>query len=131
MLILAVDPGARKCGLALLDGEGGVQRRQVVSREESVRAIAALAREARPEAILVGRGTTGEALVEELRVQGLAPEAVDETGTTLEGRDLWESLEGRRGWRRFLPRFLRLLAAPSVLDDWAAVALGRRWLRGR
>lgn len=69
--------------------------------------------------------------MEELRGQGLEPLAVDERGTTLEGRDLWEACEGRRGWRRLLPRFLRLLAAPSVLDDWAAVALGRRWLRSR
>lgn len=131
MLILACDPGARKCGLALLDGEGGVLRRQVVSRDESVGVIAALARETRPEAILVGRGTTGEALADELRDQGLEPLAVDETGTTLEGRDLWEQSEGRRGWLSLLPRFLRLLAAPSVLDDWAAVALGRRWLTRR
>ncbi|MDR7422344.1 MAG: hypothetical protein QN159_07720 [Armatimonadota bacterium] len=121
-----MDPGHRKCGVAVVSA-AGVQARAIVSPD----ALAALLREwvgrhAVTE-IVVGDRTGAAAVVEAARALGLPVERVDEAGTTLRARARYFADHPRRGWRRLLP--LGLQTPPEPYDDYAAVLLAEARLR--
>jgi hypothetical protein len=123
-LVLALDPGSDKCGLALVASDGRILARAVTSLEQAVELVRAWLT---PQAQLVlGRGTGYRRLLALLRGAGLQPQLVDERGSTLEARRLYWQENPPRGWRRFVPR--GLLVPPVPLDDWAAAVLARRFL---
>lgn len=128
--ILVIDPGMDKCGLALLS-LSAVLRHAVVATRELVPAIASWAASQHLEAVVLGQGT-GSEYVRRLVSQSfptLAVIRVDEEGTTLEARRLYFADHPPRGWRRLIPRSLQLPADPY--DDYAAIAIGRRYLKSR
>jgi len=129
VLLLALDPGSAKCGLALVDGDGTVRDRCIVPRAGVVAAVTGYLAGCRPDAIVAGDGTTSRQVVEEIRglVDDIPVVVVDEAGSTIEGREIWVA-EGAAGIMTILPGWIRRLAAPEALDDWAAVALARRHL---
>ncbi|HXF82770.1 MAG TPA: pre-16S rRNA-processing nuclease YqgF [bacterium] len=130
-VVLAIDPGREKCGLAVLAADGTVLARRVVAAMELIVAAKDLAGRYAPQAIVVG-DRTASASVRRALAQGLPDlpaEVVPEAGTTLEARRLYFADHPPRGWRRFVP--LSLQVPPEPYDDYAAVALGRRFLSGR
>jgi RNase H-fold protein (predicted Holliday junction resolvase) len=130
-VVLAIDPGREKCGLAVLAGDGTVLARRVVGAMELIAAAKDLAARYAPRVVVVGDRTAStdvrRALAEGL--PGLPAEVVSETGTTLEARRLYFADHPPRRWRRLVP--LSLQVPPEPYDDYAAVALGRRFLSGR
>ena len=79
-----------------------------------------------PSSILVGNGTARQALYRLLDSKGKAFRVVDEAYTTIEARSLYWELHPPHGWRRLLPKGLRI--PPRIVDDLAAWALVRRFL---
>jgi hypothetical protein len=75
----------------------------------------------------LGHATTSSTLQQELRT--VLPEVelitVDETGSTLEARNLFWKEHRPRGWRRLVP--LSLQVPPQPVDDFAAVVLAQRF----
>src|SRR5438874_1112013 len=128
-LILAVDPGREKCGLALVDGRGGLHRRAVVATA----AAPARVREWRgafgPDPNPIGAGTGSRALQESLMSLSIAVERVPERESTLRARTLYFAEHPPRGLRRLLPR--GLLTPPVPIDDYAACAIALDWLARR
>ncbi len=124
-IVLAVDPGRARCGIAVFRGQA-VLARSVVVREALGPALAALRRRfAIMEAVVGDRtGATDVVAVVRRELPGVAVTLVDETGTTLEARHLYFADHPPRGWRRLLPSGLR--TPPEPYDDYAAVALARR-----
>lgn len=118
--VIAIDPGFHT-GVALLDAAGGLLGSVVTDTA----ALAAL-RVPSGTTVVVGNGTGSRAVQIQLEQLGIDHELLDETGTSIEGRELYRELQPARGWRRLLPRGLR--PSPHDLDAWAAYALGRRWL---
>jgi RNase H-fold protein (predicted Holliday junction resolvase) len=106
VIVLAIDPGRRKCGIAVC-GPGGVVARRIVPLED----VAAVARE-----------------WVAARLSGLGPPvvAVEEQGTTLAARRRYFDDHPPRGWRRLVPR--SLLLPPEAYDDYAAVLLAEAYL---
>jgi RNase H-fold protein (predicted Holliday junction resolvase) len=133
-LILAIDPGLDKCGVAVVDtaapsaGSRQVRERAVVPRAE----LAATVREwvARHHiATIVLGDRTGAAHVErELASLGLpvTVSRVDEHLSTLEGKRRYFIEHPPRGWRRLIPQ--GLLTPPVPYDDYVAVILAERYL---
>jgi len=79
-------------------------------------------------AVVGNRTGSAEVLAELTRiVPGLAVVLVEEAGTTLEARRLYFADHPPRGWRRLVPRSMQL--PPEPYDDYAAIALARRYLR--
>jgi len=122
--ILALDPGTDKCGLALVSAEGQVLAHDVVPTQGVVEKV-------RPQLgegvrLIVGAGTGHKAVADLLRRAGLNFELVEERNTTLIARRLYWQANPPRGWRRLVPK--GLLLPPEPVDDWAAVALARRYL---
>lgn len=130
---LAVDPGSKKCGLAVMTSDGETLEKLVAPAESVADAAAALAgRHSGIDRIVIGSGTGCAAAVEKLKSAAGLPgrlETAAEKNTTLDARLLYDA-ENPSRWP--FGRFFRwLLAPPKGIDDYAAVAIGKRYLDQR
>ena len=126
-VVIAVDPGTRKCGIATLSRDGKTMYRDIVPRGEIVDMIEGLMVENPGTALVVGDSTQGkEVRAALLDRAGIESELIDEANTTDEAREVfWR--ENRAGcfWGIFPPSFRPL---PRHIDDYAAEIIGRRFL---
>lgn len=129
-VVLAVDPGRVKCGIAV-GGRGSILARAVVPAGRVAEVVASWAREFGVKRVLVGRGTGSLAVREALAgMAGLPPiEGVEEAGSTLEARRRYFRDHPPRGWRRLFP--LSLQVPPEAYDDYVAELLIERALAKR
>lgn len=76
-----------------------------------------------PDRLLIGAGIGAKRLLPQLRAwfPNAAWQLVAEYGTTLRARELYFQYHPPRGWRRFLPKGLRI--PPEPYDDYAALAI--------
>ncbi len=129
--VLAIDPGSRKCGIAVLSDDATVLHREIAEAQDLAGTVHALCERFRPQVILVGNGTGAERARECLA--GLPPEIdlvlVDERFSSQEARARYLAENPARGWRRFLPISLRFPESPY--DDYVAVLLAERFLSAR
>lgn len=124
--ILAVDPGTRKSGYAILNEDGG-------SLEQGVEPTTSLLEVARRACarhvvarLVLGQGTNAKPVHVLLEPLGLPASFVDERETTIRARTLYFHDHPPTGWRRLVPLGLQL--PPRPIDDYAAVLIGRRFL---
>ena len=125
--VLAIDPGRDKCGIAVLSPQGDILLHEIVPPGALETRVSELAAEYAPR-IIMGDGTTSAATKARIEAQVGAVTLVDEYRTTEEGRRLYWAENPPRGWRRLVPRGLLTPTVP--VDDFAAVALARRFLAG-
>lgn len=127
--MLAVDPGRDKAGLAVVSHDGGCVHRRIVPAGDAAGAAADLARRFGVRVIAVGDRTGASVASTIAQVcPDLTVVLVDEHRSTEEARALYLDTVPARGLARLLPRGLRV--PPGPVDDFAAWALGRRYLRG-
>jgi hypothetical protein len=127
-LILAIDPGRGKCGLAVVNKSGTVHR-AIVPREGIVFAVKdCLQRFTGIDRVVLGDRTGSHELRAELEgvVGGIPISLVDEHLSTQEARRLFWRENPPRGWRRLMP--LSLQVPPEPYDDLVAVVLARRYM---
>lgn len=131
-IVLGVDPGRRKCGLAVVhrDGDGHISIlwRAIVAPEEVVATAQAQAEKHPFTMCVVGSGTRSNPVVQGLADAwpGVGIVIVNEQDSTLLARQLYWEAHGRHGWRRLLPASLQL--PPEDIDDFAAVVIAQRFL---
>lgn len=126
MRVLAIDPGTHKAGVVVVDIEGTqytIQHRAIVEIDPLIEHLQGLVSRYQPERFLVGKGTGSRALMRRLQAQfpQVSWEMVEERNTTLQARELYFRHHPPRGWRRWLPKGLRI--PPEPYDDYAALAL--------
>lgn len=124
-MILALDPGKDKCGLALFNKEGKVVEQKIVKRPDLHRAIVHYHDVPK---LVIGDSANGRAIAEELKKLRLSQAIVlfPEKNSTREGRQLYWRAHPPKGWRRLVP--ISLLTPSVPVDDYAAVIIGRRYL---
>jgi RNase H-fold protein (predicted Holliday junction resolvase) len=127
-MILGIDPGTRKVGIAVLDAEGTALEIAIEPLEEVEIRVQALIGRYTIDAIAMGKGTNAASLAEKLGGLGLPIAFVDERETTLKARSLYFADHPPRGWRRLIPLGMQL--PPRPIDDYAAVLIARRYLEG-
>lgn len=129
-MILAIDPGREKCGLALVAADGAVLRRAVVPAAALLSQVEELLRQGGVERLLCGDGTGLQRQKENLRALAgghAVPFAlVDEQHTTEAARRLYWRQQPPAGWRRLWPRSMQ--TPPVPVDDYVAVLLAWRYL---
>ena len=125
--VLAIDPGRDKCGIAVLSPQGDVLLHEILPTGALETRVSEIAAEYSPR-IIIGYGTTSAAAKARIEAQFGAVTLVDEYRTTEEGRRLYWAENPPSGWRRLMPRGLLTPTVP--VDDFAAVALARRFLAG-
>lgn len=127
-LILGIDPGSSKSGVALLDKDGNILRLELILMDNFQSGLQQFLREDKPIVCVLGDGTTSSSMQKAL--EGLLPEIKvvvrDESYSTEEARKLYWEMTPPQGWRRLLP--LGLLTPPVPLDAYAAVVLARRYI---
>jgi hypothetical protein len=130
-VLLAIDPGRGKCGLAVLTTEGRVLYQAVVPAAEVGSAAAAAVAQHGAALLLLGDRTAGKEVRDRLIAAGvtLPPTLVDEHRSSEEGRRRYLLAHPARGWRRLLP--LGLQTPPVPYDDYVAIILAERYLRAR
>jgi RNase H-fold protein (predicted Holliday junction resolvase) len=127
LVILAVDPGKGKCGLAVVSASGSALHCETVPIASFSTVAQRLISEFNPVKIAVGDGTGSRDILKLLceHVSKLATVLVDESHSTLEARKLWHELHPAKGLRRLVPPCLRTPDGPC--DDLTAVVIGIRY----
>jgi len=126
--LAALDPGRSKCGLVRTDRRCLQVEEALILPPDRCRAtLAAWHGQGLLVAVVLGDGTTSRSWRDTLTALQIPSQLVDEWGTTLAARERYWQLWPARGWRRLLPRGLRI--PPRQLDDLAAQVLLERWLQ--
>jgi len=128
-LVLAVDPGRARWGLALVSADGFCIVRCVVSAADGPAAVARMLDEHRPAVLALGDRTGARDACRALAERGITcPIAmVPEAGSSMEARQLYFRLNPPRGIRRLIPR--GLLLPPEPIDGYAAQVIALRYIR--
>ncbi|MGC9318038.1 MAG: pre-16S rRNA-processing nuclease YqgF [Armatimonadota bacterium] len=126
-VVVAVDPGRAKCGLAAVAADGRVLGRRIVPADQVGRAAWQLATAHQASTIVLGGRTGAGKAWERLRQATSLPIAeLDEHMTTLQARRRYWRENPPPGLWRLVPTSLRV--PPEAYDDWAAVILAERYL---
>ena len=128
-VVLAVDPGRDKCGMAVMAGSRVLAKRVVPAGDLGATA-ARWVREFGVNRLALGDRTGREnaraALAAALPDLPIA--VVDEAGTTEAARVRYFADHPPRGWRRLIPTSMQV--PPEPYDDYVAVLLAERSLAG-
>ena len=143
-VVMAIDPGRCKCGVAVLqrterptDSNSlptsapvkrfDVLHQQVAATSDIDKVISELAARYSPGRIIVGDGTTSSQVADAARKLQRAPvELVDESFSSLLARKRYFKENPPRGLRRLIPTSLQ--TPPRPYDDYVALILAERYL---
>lgn len=128
-MIVAIDPGRDKCGVALVAKDGHVVNKAVVASADVAKYIQTHIQQMHLPLYAVGDGTAYETVRRQLIEAGIPPERirpVDEYKSSEIGRREYWRARPPKGWRRLLP--VGLQVPPEPYDDFVAVELARRFL---
>ena len=127
-LILGVDPGSSKSGVALLKADGTIENTEVLLMSNFTEALAEFLGQEDIAICILGNGTTS-AQMQNILEQSL-PRAVikvvDEAHSTEEARTLYWEINPPKGLRKLFP--LGMQQPTGNLDGLAAAVLVRRYL---
>jgi RNase H-fold protein (predicted Holliday junction resolvase) len=123
--VLGIDPGVRKCGLAVV-AAGGAAERAIVPTPDVAGRVRELAARMPIRVIALGGGTHTAAVASVLAALGIPVRVVDEYETTILARRRYFDANPPRGWRRLVPR--GMLLPPGPIDDFAAQLIAERYL---
>jgi RNase H-fold protein (predicted Holliday junction resolvase) len=129
-VVVAVDPGRDKCGLAVVRQDLAVLEQSIVSRSELGAAVRALVQRHRAVGIVMGNRTGSSDCRSELaRGESVPIVLVEEHGTTERARARYFEMNPPRGLAVLVPRGLRV--PPRPVDDYAAVLLAEAYWEGQ
>ncbi len=125
-IVLSVDPGRDKAGLAVVSKARGTLYRCIVSSADCARRGRELAAMHGVQKIVVGDRTGSREAVEALALSsGLEVVTVDEHRSSMEGRQRYLEDHRGRGLRRLVPIGLRAPTEP--FDDYVAEIIAARY----
>jgi RNase H-fold protein (predicted Holliday junction resolvase) len=129
-MILAVDPGKDKCGIAVLDLSGNVLERKIVPKESLPSSLPLYSAKHGITTVVVGQSSFGKELEKDLLKLEIRANVifVSEKYSTLEARRRYWKENKPRGLLKIIPTSLRM--PPVPVDDYAAIILGERYLKG-
>lgn len=131
-MILAIDPGSAKTGIALVNEDGSLGKKEIIPTASLETLAAAWAKMGEARLIVMGNGTHHKELrkrVEEGLVDaGLALPIVfvDEKYTTEMGKERYWQDHPARGLARLIPKGMRTVPVP--VDDYVAWIIGEIYL---
>ena len=128
-MILGLDPGRDKCGIAVTQGKGKILYHQVIDSAEAIPTIKQLAQKYAVNLIVMGDGTTSKSWQKQIEsyFSTVPLLTVDEKNSTLEARDRYWAMYPPKGFQRMIPRSLRI--PPRPVDDIVAILLIERYLQ--
>lgn len=133
MVILGIDPGRDKCGIALLKTDKEILFHQVIYTKDLLFSLKKINEEFHFQeivGIVMGNGTGGNQIIKIIQdtFPNLPIHIVDEYMSTLKARTRYWKLFPPKGIWMFIPR--SLLVPPKPYDDIAAIILVEKYLAG-
>lgn len=126
--ILAIDPGREKIGIAILKNSD-VLEHKIINSEELVQIIKSLLEKYIIKTIVMGNGTSSKKKYDLLKQEFIDRDIVliNEYRTTDEARKLYFQENPPKGWKKLIP--LGMQVPPVPVDDYAAIVIGRKYLK--
>jgi len=128
-IIIAIDPGTKKCGYAVVDSNLSILQREVISTEKIAKTIEDSLNIYKISKIILGNGTNYKNL--EKRLKNHFPQLkiilIEEEFSTLEARKKYFEAHPPRGILKIIPLSLRV--PPCHYDDFAAVLLAEKYFK--
>lgn len=126
--ILAIDPGREKTGIAILKNSD-VLEHKIINSEELVQIIKSLLEKYIIKTIVMGNGTSSKKKYDLLKREFIDIDIVliNEYRTTDEARKLYFQENPPKGWKKLIP--LGMQVPPVPVDDYAAIVIGRKYLK--
>ncbi len=126
--ILAIDPGREKTGIAILKNSN-VLEHKIINSEELVQTIKSLLEKYIIKTIIMGNGTSSKKKYDLLKREFMDRDIVliNEYRTTDEARKLYFQENPPKGWKKLIP--LGMQVPPVPVDDYAAIVIGRKYLK--
>ena len=126
--ILAIDPGREKTGIAILKNSD-VLEHKIINSDELVQIIKSLLEKYIIKTIVMGNGTSSKKKYDLLKQEFIDRDIVliNEYRTTDEARKLYFQENTPKGWKKLIP--LGMQVPPVPVDDYAAIVIGRKYLK--
>ena len=116
-MILAIDPGSVKTGVALVDEDGELKEKRIIPTQSLLQYVQECYDSGALKSVVMGDGTRHESL------GNLVKSWIGE------GRKLYWQYTPRKGWRKFVPTSWQY--PPEPVDDFVAWIIGLRFVRER
>ena len=129
MIVISIDPGKNKTGIAVVCNVQGDISHRVVKTENAPNYIIACKNDYPESPIICGDSTTSKDFVQRLRDFGVENEIifVDETKSSEEARMLYWDRHRKPWYLFFLPS--TMIVPKRSIDDYAAMIIARRYLK--
>lgn len=126
---ISIDPGREKTGIAILSLSGSVIWHDIVNSEYLTDEIKNISAEYDTDLLIIGSGTSSKQKQKLIKknLPSLNIVVVDEYRTTDEARKLYFADNPPQGLKKFIP--LGMQTPPVPVDDYAAIVIGRRYLK--
>ncbi|HAJ32025.1 MAG TPA: resolvase [Candidatus Atribacteria bacterium] len=130
-IIIAIDPGTKKCGYAVVDSNLSVLQREVISTEKIAKTIEDNLNIYKIDKIILGNGTNYKTIEESLEnhFSQLKIILIEEEFSTLEARKKYFEAHPPRGILKLIPLSLRV--PPCHYDDFVAILLAEKYFRNK
>ena len=128
-IIIAIDPGTKKCGYTVVDSNLSVLQREVISTEKIAKTIEDSLNIYKINKIILGNGTNYKNIEKRLKNQfpQLKIILIEEEFSTLKARKKYFEAHPPRGISKLIPLSLRV--PPCHYDDFVAVLLAEKYFK--
>lgn len=131
-VILAIDPGNEKTGMAILSSAGELLSRTIVETQHIASKIESLITDNFTMThIVCGNGTNHKHIYPTVQQIGrnhkITTSLIDESHSTEEARKLYWSYNPPKGWRKLIPTSMQF--PPEPVDDLTAYVIGMRYTK--
>ena len=128
-IIIAIDPGTKKCGYAVVDSNLSILQREVISTEKIAKNIEDSLNIYKINRIILGNGTNYKQIEKKLREHfpQLKIILIEEDFSTLEARKKYFKAHPPRGIFKLIPLSLRV--PPCHYDDFVAILLAEKYFK--
>jgi len=130
-IIIAIDPGTKKCGYVVVDSDMSVLQKEVIPTDNIINNIEDSFKVYKINNIILGDGTNYKNI--EKRLKNHFPQLkiilIEEEFSTLEARKKYFKANPPRGIFRFIPLSLRV--PPCHYDDFVAVILAEKYFKNK
>lgn len=129
-MIIAVDPGREKCGVAVVQPNKGVLLQDVITTGRLTIVVTNLLAEYKTQKVVIGDGTSSQEAKEKLEqiiINGEKIEVVlvDEHHSTDQARKRYWEEHPPKGFMKLIP--VTMQVPPRPVDDYVAVILAERY----
>lgn len=128
-IVLAIDPGKKKCGIAVVNNKLHFIEGAIVENKDLIHKIGMYLKKHNISHVVVGSGTNSEEIKKIIneKISGISIIEIPEKDTTMQARRRYFDYYPPLGFLRIFPR--SFLIPPYPYDDFAALIIAERFFK--